>query len=136
MDPQESWRSLLDAWANRNWDEVRGLSDDLLAWLNRSGFPPTILFPRRMGAEFDWAVARAACEFTRARAIAVLDDPFRIPRDIPFSLACKHCECSGPVTDAEARTLGWKDIEYVPDSTMECFLGVCRSCCVRAGRDA
>ena len=136
MDPQETWRSLLDAWANRNWDEVRELSDDLLVWLNRSGFPPEILSPRKMGTEFNWAVARAACEFARARAVAVLDDPFRIPRDIPFSLACKHCKRSGPDSDAEARRLGWKDIEYFPDSTIESLLGVCRRCCVRTKSDA
>lgn len=136
MDPQETWHRLLDAWVNRQWDEVHELSEALLAWLDHGGFPPEIQYPREMGAEFNRSIARAACEYVGNRAATVLEDPFGIPRDITLSIACNRCKATGPATDAEARELGWQDITYFPNATFENLLGLCPNCSASRGGPA
>ena len=43
MDPQAAWDQLLAAFADGDWDTIEERATDLLAWLNRDGFPPTVL---------------------------------------------------------------------------------------------
>ena len=40
MDPNETWKQMLDAYSQSNWDEAVELAEALLAWLRRGGFPP------------------------------------------------------------------------------------------------
>ena len=58
MDPQAAWDQLLSAYADGDWDEIEERATDLLAWLDRGGFPPKIV-----DADADWnsALARAGC---------------------------------------------------------------------------
>jgi len=60
MDPQATWDMLLQAWSKRNWNEVAELSESLLDWLAKGGFPPETNYPRELGADWDSAVALAA----------------------------------------------------------------------------
>jgi hypothetical protein len=61
MDPQAAWEQLLSAYAEGDCDTVEQRATDLLAWLDRGGFPPTIV--QRAGVDVDWnrALARAGC---------------------------------------------------------------------------
>ena len=43
MDPQAAWDQLLAAYAAGDWDVIEERATDLLAWLDRGGFPPTII---------------------------------------------------------------------------------------------
>ena len=43
MDPQITWMNLQEAYLKRDWDDVRELAQSLLDWLQRGGFPPTVL---------------------------------------------------------------------------------------------
>ena len=68
MDPQATWDMLLQAWGKRHWDEVSELSESLLAWLDKGGFPPETNYPKELGADWDKAVAEATCRFAFKRA--------------------------------------------------------------------
>ena len=63
MDPQASWDQLLSAYAEGNWDRTEELALALSDWLNKGGFPPTVLGQDALGPEFDRALARAGCDF-------------------------------------------------------------------------
>jgi hypothetical protein len=128
MDPQETWKKLLDAWTGFEWEEVDQLADALLCWLDDGGFPPELETPRELGAEFNATVVRYACGFVRRRATSVLDNPNRIPQDVPFTLTCGNCNNEGPDSENEARHEGWQDISYVPTSLSEDFSGLCPTC--------
>ena len=43
MDPQVAWKELQEAYSTCEWDDVRALAQSLLDWLNRGGFPPTVI---------------------------------------------------------------------------------------------
>jgi len=60
MDPQAAWDRLLCAYADGDWDEIEQLATDLLAWLDRDGFPPLVL-PQNLGPHWNRALARAGC---------------------------------------------------------------------------
>lgn len=47
--------------------------------------------------------------------------------DVPFVLACAHCDADSPETLAEAIQQGWIDIER-HDGFSWNFLGICPSC--------
>lgn len=67
MDPQETWREILDAYANCRWSEARDAATSLRQWLDRGGFPPQTLQPQ-IGAALDRAIACAVCKFVLAEA--------------------------------------------------------------------
>lgn len=131
MDPQATWDKLLQAWSKRHWEEVAELSESLLAWLGKGGFPPETNYPKELGADWDAAVALAACGFAFCRSRQVLDNEHGIPAGIPFSLACSTCLGEGPNSFAHATQLGWERIEYFPASRAENFIGLCGQCCSR-----
>ena len=61
MDPQVAWKELQFAYRERDWDEVRELAQSLLDWLQRGGFPPTVLGKPFSDPEQHREVARAFC---------------------------------------------------------------------------
>lgn len=128
MDPQQTWRALLDAWFTRQWDEVVELSEALFNWLEKHGFAPQVEYPRRLGPELDALLVRTACEFLRKRATVVLTSANGIPEDVGFSLTCGECNNEGPDSYDEAIAEGWTGIEYVPHLPSENFLGCCPTC--------
>ncbi len=133
MDPQRTWEMLLDAWVQRNWEDVVELTDALLSWIAKNGFPPEAESPRRLGVDVNLVITQTACQLMRQRARSVLDAPSGIPSDVPFTLTCCDCNNEGPDTHVEAVTEGWTDIEYVPNMTSETFLGVCPVCLANDG---
>jgi len=42
MDPEATWNLLVEAIIARDPDEARSIASDLVMWLDRGGFPPTI----------------------------------------------------------------------------------------------
>lgn len=61
MDPQTAWDQLLAACAAGDWDVTEERATDLLAWLDRGGFPPTIVRQPELDAEWNRVLARAGC---------------------------------------------------------------------------
>jgi hypothetical protein len=78
MDPQSTWDELLDAYVEGDWDTVERRANDLIAWLDRDGFPPSIV--SHPGVDSDWnrALARAGC----CHALAALHDQWRLQEPI------------------------------------------------------
>lgn len=74
MDPQIAWEQMLAAYADGDWDTVEERANDLLAWLDRDGFPPTILCRNGLDPEWNRSLARAGC----AHALNVLHDRWNI----------------------------------------------------------
>lgn len=128
MDPQVAWTNLLIAWISHDWEQVLELSEALLEWLDKDGFPPEFSYPQELGEELNRVVSRSACEFSHLRAASVLSAPDGILPDVPFTLACRGCRNDGPDTVSQARQAGWLRIEYAPASAFESFLGTCPNC--------
>ncbi len=68
MDPQATWDDLLAAFADGDWLRVDELSDALLTWLQRGGFPPRATTGTDLGQDWDRTAALAACGFAAERA--------------------------------------------------------------------
>ena len=128
MDPQTTWRDLLRAWSDRDWEAVAGLAETLLDWIGRDGFPPKTMLDVELGTELNLRIANAAASCMLARARSVLAEPNGIPADVAFTLACANCNNEGPSTFADAISIGWTDVVYVPAGMSENFLGRCASC--------
>lgn len=128
MDPQATWDSLLQEWAQGNWLDVYELAESLLDWLLKDGFPPETMGTLRLGADWNRSVALAATQFALKRADEVLDNPAGIPESIPFTLTCSACNNEGPSSVREALNEGWSRFHYVPAGSSENFLGYCPIC--------
>jgi hypothetical protein len=61
MDPQVAWDQLLAAYTAGDWDTLEERATDLIAWLDRGGFPPTILNQPDLDPDWNRALARAGC---------------------------------------------------------------------------
>lgn len=70
MDPQAAWEQLLAAYAAGDWDILEERATNLIAWLDRGGFPPTILHQPEFDSELNRALAHAGCHF----ALGILKD--------------------------------------------------------------
>jgi hypothetical protein len=75
MDPQATWNQLLDAYAAGDWDVIEERATDLIAWLDRGGFPPKVLNRPSPGADWDRALARTGCLL----ALETVQAEWRIP---------------------------------------------------------
>jgi hypothetical protein len=74
MDPQAAWDQLLCAYSEGDWDTIEERATDLLAWLDRGGFPPQVLANPGLGPEWDRVLARAGC----AHALELLETRWSI----------------------------------------------------------
>jgi hypothetical protein len=64
MDPQATWRRMIDAYAIRDFETAREAAEDLRNWLTRGGFPPQILpDPWQMDQSWNRTLAIEACRF-------------------------------------------------------------------------
>jgi hypothetical protein len=61
MDPQATWDQLLAAYAAGDWEQIEERATDLLAWLDRGGFPPTIIQQPELDGDWNRTLARAGC---------------------------------------------------------------------------
>lgn len=76
MDPQAAWDQLLAAYAAGDWDRIQETATDLLGWLDRGGFAPTIN-PQTPDLDSEWnrVLARAAC----IHALDIVQSAWSIP---------------------------------------------------------
>lgn len=67
MDPNATWLLLLEAIQCKDWKAVRDHEEDLLDWLDRSGFPPNT---SGIVTDHYWnkQMARHACKLAKAIA--------------------------------------------------------------------
>ncbi len=61
MDPNATLRDLLDSLKARDWDRVQELSESLLGWIEKRGFPPVTIGPAELGNEWHRAFATFVC---------------------------------------------------------------------------
>ena len=125
MDPQATWRDLLDAWIEHDWSRLQEAATDLLNWMDRGGFPPEMLSDRQMGALWNEPMIRAVCKFADDVGTRVLADVNGIPTGLPFSLTCFDCDADGPASFEAAVIEDWTDIEFRPENLAANFLGSC-----------
>lgn len=79
MDPQVAWDELRHAYASRDWSAVERAAVNLLTWLDRKGFPPAVSTDVAMDAEWNRALALAACRFAIRSAAAKQPSPNELP---------------------------------------------------------
>lgn len=75
MDPQVTWGRLLAAYAAGDWDQIEALATDLIAWLDRGGFPPMIIHQPEIDSDWNRTLARAGC----LHALEVVQGQWNIP---------------------------------------------------------
>jgi len=68
MDPQANLQDLLAAVEERDWDRVDQLSETLLSWVQKRGFPPTTVGPPSLGRGWHRAVTEFVCYLAQSRA--------------------------------------------------------------------
>lgn len=127
MDPQETWRQLLAAWRDQDWQEVLELSSSLLAWMRRGGFPPAP-YPENMGRSWNLKTAYLTCNYAKEIAQSMSAETGSPLIDIPFALSCSICTQQGPASIEAAVKSGWKDVAVVPNSIVKIALGHCPVC--------
>ena len=125
MDPEATWKRMLEAWKDQRWEELQEAATDLKDWLSRGGCPPQVPAGCDMGVLWNGAVTRAACEFAINICWRVLQSPDRIPQGIPFSVSCYECDAGSPSSHEAALASGWTGIDFRPDLPAENFLGYC-----------
>lgn len=75
MDPQATWEQLLAAYEAGDWDLIEELATDLLAWLDRGGFPPKLLPRNELSEDGNRVLAQAGCLY----ALDAVQGAWRIP---------------------------------------------------------
>lgn len=68
MDPQATLNELLAAVESREWDRVDELSEALLEWMQRGGFPPQTLGSQKLGKQWHRAVATFVCHAAASKS--------------------------------------------------------------------
>ena len=68
MDPEATLRDLLAAVRDRDWDLVDELSEALLTWVQKRGFPPQTVGPQELGRGWHRAIAEFICYLAQSRA--------------------------------------------------------------------
>ena len=68
MDPNATWLMLLQAMQSEDWKAVRGHAEDLVDWLDRSGFPPDTSSGIVTDPFWNKQMARFACKLAKSIA--------------------------------------------------------------------
>ena len=68
MDPQATLRDLLAAVGDRDWNQVDELSEALLTWVQKRGFPPKTVGPKELGRGWHRAIAEFVCYLAKSHA--------------------------------------------------------------------
>ena len=58
MDPQQAWSDLSKAVDHGNWLKATEIAEELVEWMGKGGFPPTLTGK----TNFDRIVVNAACQ--------------------------------------------------------------------------
>ena len=67
MDPQQTWTDMLDALKQNDYDEAKELAGALLEWLDKGGFPPTVVGDESIGADWHRMIAAFICRSVVSR---------------------------------------------------------------------
>jgi hypothetical protein len=114
MDPQKTYRDLLDALDDGDTETARDLALALQRWLACGGFSPASLTPEAMTSAITAAFSPSS--------------PTGNP-DPAFTLICSECDAGGDIaTEEEAIAAGWSQIRPAPDLPQANFLGLCPNC--------
>ncbi len=133
MDPDATWRALIDEWTQGNWLDVYELAESLQSWMEKGGFPPDTVATRAVGVVWNRAAALAVCGLAIRTVHAVMNSPNGIPGSVPFVLSCDTCNNEGPDSYDAAVAAGWTGIRYYPSGLSENVLGQCGACRQRDG---
>lgn len=68
MDPDVTFRDLLDALHANEWERVDEMSEMLIGWLNKNGFPPTTLGDPKLGKKWHRSIATFVCYAAQSHA--------------------------------------------------------------------
>ena len=68
MDPNATWLMLLQAIQSKDWKAVRDHAEDLVDWLDRSGFPPNTSSCIVTDQFWNKQMARCACKLAKSIA--------------------------------------------------------------------
>lgn len=68
MDPQATWDDLLSALGQHDWVQAHDAANALREWIQRGGFPPTVLGHPGLETDFERALAIAACDYVLSLA--------------------------------------------------------------------
>lgn len=66
MDPQATWNEMLDRYNRKQSEEALSAAENLLQWLQRGGFPPTITAQVSAGDELHRVIAWAVVQHVLA----------------------------------------------------------------------
>jgi len=67
MDPDAALDELFAAIVGHDWNQVNELSEALLTWLQKGGFPPQTLGPKELGRGWHRAMAEFTCYLAKSR---------------------------------------------------------------------
>jgi hypothetical protein len=73
MDPQATFQQLLEALCAHEWERVDELSETLIGWLSKNGFPPTTLGDPTLGKKWHRSIATFVCYAAQSHARKVKD---------------------------------------------------------------
>lgn len=68
MDPNATWKRLLEEIAGQTWANAAATAEDLMGWLQRGGFPPDVFSERPLAESWNRALARFTCELVLTEA--------------------------------------------------------------------
>lgn len=74
MDPQETWRLLLEAHAEQRLDDAAEHAEHLLAWLSIDGFAPRVVSELSAESPLHGIMATAVCDALIAQVDYALVD--------------------------------------------------------------
>lgn len=66
MDPDAALTDLITAVGARDWDRVDELTEGLLQWMEKRGFPPMTLGPKSLGKNWHRTIATFVCHLAKS----------------------------------------------------------------------
>lgn len=138
MDPLATWKELLEALTEMDWERALEAAENLLEWITNGGFPPEVILLTGdgqhdiarvvYGPELNRSVVDSACRFAIQLASDMLKRTSQDSDAVAFSLSCVDCDTDSPSSFEEAIRVGWSRIRFTPESPAENFLGLCPEC--------
>lgn len=68
MDAEATLRDLLTALEDRDWDRIDELTEALLQWMERGGFPPQALGSPKLGKQWHRTIATFVCHAAASKS--------------------------------------------------------------------
>lgn len=74
MDPQATLTAIFEAINEKDWEQAIELSEALLNWMQRGGFPPQVAGPESPGQQWHREMARCICRLAMSMSQVSLAD--------------------------------------------------------------